>query len=72
MTVACETILNDPAASDWLRRALASALDRDPVDAAADARLLFEVLEERCGAILFAGRAVQDINDELRGTDDGH
>ena len=45
-------ILADPAVSSWLRRALASGLERDPVDAANDAELLSEVLSGRCAALL--------------------
>jgi hypothetical protein len=37
-------ILSDPAASDWLKRSLASALERDSVDAANDAEVLAAVL----------------------------
>jgi len=41
-------ILEDPAASFWLKDALRSALSRDPVDAANDADVLARVLECRC------------------------
>jgi hypothetical protein len=40
-------IFNDPAASYWLKQALTTALERDPVDALADVLALAEVLEER-------------------------
>jgi len=43
----CEKILGDFSASFWLKQALASALERDPVDALADAEVLSEVLRER-------------------------
>jgi hypothetical protein len=39
-------ILGDPSASNWIKSALQSALDRDPVDAANDAAILAEVLEK--------------------------
>lgn len=42
-----ETILNDPAASNWLKTSLQSALSRDAVDAANDAQNLAEVLVAR-------------------------
>jgi hypothetical protein len=42
-----EEILDDPAASDWLKEALRSALERDPVEALNDALLLAGLLEER-------------------------
>lgn len=41
------TTLNDPAASDWLRDALRTAMVRDPVDAANDAEVLARLLEDR-------------------------
>jgi hypothetical protein len=41
-------ILNDSAASYWLKDALRSALKRDIVDAANDAHVLAEVLADRC------------------------
>jgi hypothetical protein len=45
-------ILEDPAASLWLKSALRSALSRDPVDAANEADLMAQVLEFRCRTIL--------------------
>jgi hypothetical protein len=47
-----DEILDDPAASFWLKAALHSALSRDPVDAANDADVLARVLERRCRDIL--------------------
>lgn len=47
--------LEDPAASDWLRYALQSAMARDPVDAANDAKVLARLLDER--AFYCAGMA---------------
>lgn len=44
--------LEDPAASLWLKAALRSALARDPVDAANDAELLYDLLAHRCKEIL--------------------
>lgn len=44
--------LNDPSASDWFRNALRSALQRDPADAAADAHLLADLLDDRCRQLL--------------------
>lgn len=45
-------ILADPASSYWLKDALRSALDRDPIDAAADAELLAHVLKDRANRAL--------------------
>ena len=42
-----DQILSDPAASDWLKRSLVSALERDSVDAANDAEVLAAVLASR-------------------------
>ena len=50
-----ERVLADPAASFWLKDALRSALDRDPVDAANDAEVLAQLLEQRCQEILGRG-----------------
>lgn len=44
---ATEEVLLDPAASDWIKSALRSALERDPVDAANDADLLARLLMAR-------------------------
>jgi hypothetical protein len=46
-----DAILNDPSASLWLKDALRSALQRDPVDAARDAERLAVVLTSRCAAV---------------------
>ncbi len=42
-----QQILADPAASDWLKWALKSAIQRDPVDALNDALVLAATLEDR-------------------------
>jgi hypothetical protein len=47
-----EEILGDPAASDWLKEALRTALERDPVDALNDALALAGTLEERLRTVL--------------------
>lgn len=49
-------LLQDASLSYWLRDALTSALDRDPVDAAADAGLLSAILDRRADEI--AARAL--------------
>jgi hypothetical protein len=45
-------IMNDFAASFWLQRTLASALERDPVDALADTEALARALREHCDNVL--------------------
>ena len=52
-------LLNDPALSHWLRDAMLSALERDPVDAANDAGLLALVLDRRAGEV--AARAMAQV-----------
>lgn len=49
----------DPCASYWLRDALRSALERDPLDAARDARTLADLLERRADALLRAALAAR-------------
>lgn len=45
-------ILRSPGLSDWLRVALGTALERDPVDAANDAAVLAMVLDKRASEIM--------------------
>jgi hypothetical protein len=52
--LAIEQIIDDPAVSVWLKNALRAALMRDPVDAANDAEVLAQVLDQRCRKILRA------------------
>lgn len=40
-------VLRDRSASQWLKSALQSALERDPVEALSDALFLASLLEER-------------------------
>jgi hypothetical protein len=47
-----QALLASPSSSVWLKVALQSALERDPVEAARDAELLAEVLSGRVGAAL--------------------
>lgn len=49
-----QDVLNDPTASNWLKDALRSAMDRDPVDAANDAEILAVLLDNRSKGILQA------------------
>lgn len=44
--------LVDPGVRDWVKDALQSALDRDPVDAAQDAALLAQLLGDKVDALL--------------------
>ena len=56
-------MMGDPGLSDWFKRALLSALDRDPVDAANDAGLLSIVLDRRAQAIAADALAALAIRD---------
>ena len=47
-----QEILSDPASSFWLKQALQQALQRDPVNAAHDSRLLADLLAARVDAML--------------------
>jgi hypothetical protein len=50
-------VLQDPAASSWLKTCLSSAMSCDPVDAANEAEVLFLLLERRCRDTLSGRRA---------------
>ena len=52
MTPLCIKIMDGYATSFWLKRTLASALERDPVDALADAEALARALREHCDSVL--------------------
>ena len=47
-----EEVIRDAAASDWLKAALRTALERDPVDALNDALALAAALEGRLRSVL--------------------
>ncbi len=49
-------VLADPAASRWLKEALRTAQERDPVDAANDASYLFAVLDKRASEAIQAAQ----------------
>ena len=45
-----EALFGDPRVSHWLKRSLAGALARDPVEAIRDAERLLQLLKERLEA----------------------
>jgi hypothetical protein len=47
-----EEVMADRSASQWLKAALRSALERDPVDALNDSLALAGILEERMRSVL--------------------
>lgn len=55
--------------SDWLKEALLSALERDPVEAAADAGLLSIVLDYRASSKDAESKALQAILAAKLGAD---
>lgn len=57
---AIEEVLNDDTASDWLKWALRSALNRDILDATNDAELLFMILSTRLNAVLAYNEPASD------------
>ena len=59
-------ILSGPGTSYWLKNALTSALDRDPVDAVNDAELLAMVLGYRSDQINATAQAVLDARDVIK------
>ena len=65
MTPLCMKIMNGYAATFWLKRTLASALERDPVDALADAETLARALREYCDNVL--QRTMIEVDNYERG-----
>jgi len=59
-----DVVLQDPTVSYWLKNALATALQRDPVKAALDAQLLFEVLDAR--ACLATEAALRHLSTQTK------
>lgn len=51
-----EDVLSDPTASYWLKEAIRACLERDPLDAAADASVLANLMESRLAARVGQGR----------------
>lgn len=49
-----DSVLTDPASSNWLKAVLQSALLRDPVDAANDASILAELLDQNARSMAVA------------------
>ena len=57
-------LVEDPSISFWLRDALLSALNRDPVDAANDAGLLSMILDKRATTLLEKQAALMRLAGE--------
>ncbi len=52
MTEEMQYIINSPYTSYWLRNAIQESLSRDALDARADAKLLFNLLNDRLNGML--------------------
>jgi len=63
MTPLCMKIMDGFATSFWLKRTLASALERDAVDALADAEALARALREHCDNVL-QRTMIEDVSPE--------
>jgi hypothetical protein len=50
--VSLEYVMHNGATSYWLKNALSSALERDPIDSANDAELLAQLLSAHCASVL--------------------
>lgn len=59
-------ILEGPGTSTWMKLALTTALNRDPVDAVNDAELLVLVLRHRAEQISEAARAEIEALDAIK------
>jgi hypothetical protein len=51
-------IINSPYTSRWLRNAIHELLERDPLDAHSDAKLLYELLHQRLNNLLEQKKSV--------------
>ena len=58
--------LRDPASSFWLKSALSSALERDPLDAASDAQALASLLVQHAEGMMAASLAAMAIDSTKR------
>lgn len=57
-----DDVLSDPTISNWLKSALRSALNRDPLDATNDSEMLFLILSQRLGE-LFANSTPSELQN---------
>lgn len=64
-------ILSEPGTSTWMKEALTTALNRDPVDAAKDAELLAIVLGHRADQINWAAQAARGAMDAIKRAQSG-
>jgi hypothetical protein len=55
-------VVNDPAASDWLKDTLMEAVDREPLEAEQDAEVVFKICQLRA-AVVHAGSTISVATD---------
>jgi hypothetical protein len=55
-------VVNDPAASDWLKDTLMEAVDREPLEAEQDAEVIFKICQLR--AAVHGGSAISAAMDK--------
>lgn len=60
LEISIAAVLNDPSASHWLKNAVKSSLERDPLDALQDAQLLAALMDIRLMSIEQAAAGAND------------
>ena len=60
-------VLEDPGISSWLKDAIKTAYERDPIEALHDARRLLEMLGERYAQVVNRGLAHSNHLSETSG-----
>lgn len=58
--ISIAAVLNDPSASYWLKNAVKSSLERDPLDALQDAQLLAALMDIRLISMEHAAAGAND------------
>jgi hypothetical protein len=56
-------VVNDPAASDWLKDTLMEAVDREPLDAEQDAEVVLKICQLRA-TVVHAGSSISAATDK--------
>jgi hypothetical protein len=56
-------VVNDPAASDWLKDTLMEAVDREPLEAEQDAEVVFRICQLRA-AVVHGGSTISAATDK--------
>ena len=56
-------VVNDPAASDWLKDTLMEVVDREPLEAEQDAEVVFKICQLRA-AVVHGGSTISTATDK--------